>query len=329
MTISSVFSISAEKYPSRRLVGRGLRHPQRGEEPVDTVPAKHLLHRSRSTEWFGTDHTMNIYRGCCHGCLYCDSRSDCYQIGEFDRVRVKADALRILRDDLARKVRPAFIGMGAMSDPYNPFEEKLELTRHSLELIDAYDCGVTVATKSDLIVRDIDILTAIQSHSPVICKITITTTDDTLAAKVEPHAPAPSRRLAALEKLSEAGLFAGVLLMPVLPFLEDSDENVLSVVEGAAKAGARFIYPALGVTMRQGQQEYFLDGLERAFPGRGLKERYLRQYGDRYQCASPRARALWKVFSQTCRERGILYDMKSIVRAATLGYGDRQLTFFD
>lgn len=329
MTISSVFSISAEKYPSRRLVGRGLRHPQRGEEPVDTVPAKHLLHRSRSTEWFVTDHTMNIYRGCCHGCLYCDSRSDCYQIGEFDRVRVKADALRILRDDLARKVRPAFIGMGAMSDPYNPFEEKLELTRHSLELIDAYDCGVTVATKSDLIVRDIDILTAIQSHSPVICKITITTTDDTLAAKVEPHAPAPSRRLAALEKLSEAGLFAGVLLMPVLPFLEDSDENVLSVVEGAAKAGARFIYPALGVTMRQGQREYFLDGLERAFPGRGLKERYLRQYGDRYQCASPRARALWKVFSQTCRERGILYDMKSIVRAATLGYGDRQLTFFD
>lgn len=329
MTISSVFSISAEKYPSRRLVGRGLRHPQRGEEPVDTVPAKHLLHRSRSTEWFGTDHTMNIYRGCCHGCLYCDSRSDCYQIGEFDRVRVKADALRILRDDLARKVRPAFIGMGAMSDPYNPFEEKLELTRHALELIDAYDCGVTVATKSDLIVRDIDILTAIQSHSPVICKITITTTDDTLAAKVEPHAPAPSRRLAALEKLSKAGLFAGVLLMPVLPFLEDSDENVLSVVEGAAKAGARFIYPALGVTMRQGQREYFLDGLERAFPGRGLKERYLRQYGDRYQCASPRARALWKVFSQTCRERGILYDMKSIVRAATLGYGDRQLTFFD
>lgn len=328
MTISSVFSISAEKYPSRRLVGRGLRHPQRGEEPVDTVPAKHLLHRSRSTEWFGTDHTMNIYRGCCHGCLYCDSRSDCYQIGEFDRVRVKADALRILRDDLARKVRPAFIGMGAMSDPYNPFEEELELTRHALELIDAYDCGVTVATKSDLIVRDIDILTAIQSHSPVICKITITTTDDTLAAKVEPHAPAPSRRLAALEKLSEAGLFAGVLLMPVLPFLEDSDENVLSVVEGAAKAGARFIYPALGVTMRQGQREYFLDGLERAFPGRGLKERYLRQYGDRYQCASPRARELWAVFEEQCRRRGLLYSMSRIVAASRRGYGTDQLSLF-
>ena len=296
---------------------------------MEYVPAKHLLHRSRSTEWFGTDHTMNIYRGCCHGCLYCDSRSDCYRIEAFDRVRAKADALRILRDDLARKVRPAFIGMGSMSDPYNPFEEELQLTRHALELIDAYDCGVAIATKSDLIVRDMDILTSIRSHSPVVCKITVTTANDALAARLEPNAPSPGRRLAALEKLRDAGLFAGVLLMPVLPFLEDSDQGVLAVVEGAAKAGARFIYPAFGVTMRQGQREYFLDGLERAFPGQGLKKRYLQQYGDRYQCASPRAKALWGVFTRACREHGILYDMKSIIRAATLGYGDRQLTFFD
>ncbi len=296
---------------------------------MEYVPAKHLLHRSRSTEWFGTDHTLNIYRGCCHGCLYCDSRSDCYQIGVFDQVRAKADAMRVLRDDLARKVRPAFICSGSMSDPYNPFEEELQLTRHGLELIGAYGCGVAIATKSDLIVRDIDVLKLVQDHAPVICKLTVTTADDALAAKLEPGAPPPSRRLAALEKLSGAGLYSGVLLMPVLPFLEDSDENVLAVVEGAARAGARFIYPAFGVTMRQGQREYFLDGLERAFPGRGLKERYLRQYGDRYQCASPRRRELWRVFTAACRERGILYDMKSIVRAATLGYGDRQLTFFD
>lgn len=296
---------------------------------METIPAKHLLHRSRDTQWFGTDHTMNIYRGCCHGCLYCDSRSDCYQIGEFDRVRAKADALRILRDDLARKVRPAFICTGAMSDPYNPFEREMELTRHALELIDAYSCGVAVATKSDLIVRDIDILASIQTHSPVICKLTVTTADDALAAKLEPNAPPPSRRLAALGELSGAGLFAGVLLMPVLPFLEDSEENVLSVVEGAARAGAKFVYPALGVTMRQGQREYFLDALERAFPGQGLKERYLRQFGDRYQCVSPRVKTLWKAFAAACRERGILYDMKSIIRAATLAGGDRQLTFFD
>ncbi len=296
---------------------------------MEAIAAKHLLHRNRSTQWFGTDHTMNIYRGCCHGCLYCDSRSNCYQVGDFDQVRIKRDALRILRDDLARKVRPAFICTGSMSDPYNPFEKELELTRHALELIDAYNCGVAVATKSGLITRDVDVLASIQSHSPLICKVTVTTADDGLAAKLEPCAPPPSIRLAALGKLSGAGLFAGVLLMPVLPFLEDSDESVLAVVEGAAQSGARFVYPCFGVTMRQGQREYFLDGLEQTFPGQGLKERYLRRFGDRYQCASPRAKELWEVFTAACRARGILYDMRSIVQAATLGYGDRQLTFFD
>ena len=141
---------------------------------MDYIPAKHILIRSKSTVWFGTDHTVNLYRGCCHGCLYCDSRSDCYRNPNFDQVTAKADALRILRDELARKVRPAFIGMGAMSDPYNPFEEELLLTRHALELIDAYDCGVSVDTKSDLIVRDVDLYQSIQTHSPVICKITVT-----------------------------------------------------------------------------------------------------------------------------------------------------------
>lgn len=296
---------------------------------MDYIPAKHILIRSKSTAWFGTDHTVNLYRGCCHGCLYCDSRSDCYRNPDFDRVTAKADALRILRDELARKVRPAFIAMGAMSDPYNPFEEELLLTRHALELIDAYDCGVSVDTKSDLIVRDIDLYQSIQAHSPVICKLTITTVDEDLAAKVEPRAPSPARRLAAIRSLAQAGLFCGVLLMPVLPFLEDRPEQVLSVVDRSADAGAKFIYPGFGVTMRQGQREYFLRELDRAFPGEHLSRRYLARYGDRYRCPSPRARELWEVFAARCRERGLLYQMPHIVSAATRGYGDRQLTFFD
>ena len=296
---------------------------------MDYIPAKHILIRSKSTAWFGTDHTVNLYRGCCHGCLYCDSRSDCYRNPNFDRVTAKADALRILRDELARKVRPAFIAMGAMSDPYNPFEEELLLTRHALELIDAYDCGVSVDTKSDLIVRDIDLYQSIQAHSPVICKLTITTVDEDLAAKVEPRAPSPARRLAAVRSLAQAGLFCGVLLMPVLPFLEDRPEQVLSVVDRSADAGAKFIYPGFGVTMRQGQREYFLRELDRAFPGEHLSRRYLARYGDRYRCPSPRARELWEVFAARCRERGLLYQMPHIVSAATRGYGDRQLTFFD
>lgn len=296
---------------------------------MDYIPAKHILIRSKSTAWFGTDHTVNLYRGCCHGCLYCDSRSDCYRNPDFDRVTAKADALRILRDELARKVRPAFIGMGAMSDPYNPFEEELLLTRHALELIDAYDCGVSVDTKSDLIVRDIDLYQSIQTHSPVICKITVTTVDEELAAKVEPRAPSPARRLEAIRKMAEAGIFCGVLLMPVLPFLEDRPEQVLSVVDRAADAGAKFIYSGFGVTMRQGQREYFLRELDRAFPEEHLSRRYLARYGDRYRCPSPRARELWEVFTARCRERGLLYQMPHIVSAATRGYGDRQLTFFD
>ena len=296
---------------------------------MDYIPAKHILIRSKSTAWFGTDHTVNLYRGCCHGCLYCDSRSDCYRNPDFDRVTAKSDALRILRDELARKVRPAFIAMGAMSDPYNPFEEELLLTRHALELIDAYDCGVSVDTKSDLIVRDIDLYQSIQTHSPVICKITVTTVDEELAAKVESRAPSPARRLEAIRKLARAGLFCGVLLMPVLPFLEDRPEQVLSVVDRSADAGAKFIYPGFGVTMRQGQREYFLRELDRAFPGEHLSRRYLARYGDRYRCPSPRARELWEVFAARCRERGLLYQMPHIVSAATRGYGDRQLTFFD
>lgn len=296
---------------------------------MDYIPAKHILIRSKSTAWFGTDHTVNLYRGCCHGCLYCDSRSDCYRNPNFDRVTAKADALRILRDELARKVRPAFIGMGAMSDPYNPFEEGLLLTRHALELIDAYDCGVSVDTKSDLIVRDVDLYQSIQAHSPVICKITVTTVDEELAAKVEPRAPSPARRLEAIRKLAEAGLFCGVLLMPVLPFLEDRPEQVLSVVDRSADAGAKFIYSGFGVTMRQGQREYFLRELDRTFPGENLSRRYLARYGDRYCCPSPRARELWEVFTARCRERGLLYQMPHIVSAATRGHGDRQLTFFD
>ena len=294
---------------------------------MDYVPAKHLLHRSKSTEWFGTDHTMNLYRGCCHGCLYCDSRSSCYQNPDFDRVTAKADALRILRDDLARKAKPAFITMGSMSDPYNPFERELQLTRHALELIDAYQCGVAAATKSDLITRDIDLYQLIQEHSPVICKLTITTTDDTLAAKLEPHAPPPSQRLEALEKLSRAGVFAGVLLMPVLPFVEDSSKNVLSVVDRAAQAGARFVYAAFGVTMRDGQRDFFLNGLDRAFPGMG--ERYRKRYGSRYYCSSPWAKELWELFSSRCRELGLLYEMRHIISAATRSYEDRQLSFFN
>ena len=296
---------------------------------MEYIPAKHLLIRNKSTAWFGSDHTVNLYRGCCHGCIYCDSRSDCYRIDQFDKVRAKENALPLLRDELRRKIRPGIAGMGAMSDPYNPFEAELRLTRHALELLDAFQFGVTIATKSSLILRDTDMLSMMKEHVPVLCKITVTTTDAALAAKLEPHAPTPAQRLEAVRGLSEAGIFTGVLLMPVLPFLEDSVENVLAVTEAAAKAGARFVYPAFGVTMRPGQREFFLQKLESAFPGQNLSARYLRQYGERYACPSPRARRLWEVFSRRCNELGLLCRMDHITSAYQRGCGNRQLSFFD
>ena len=258
---------------------------------MEYIPAKQILSRNRSTAWFGTDYTMNLYRGCCHGCIYCDSRSACYGIEDFGRVRAKENALALLRDELRRKVRPGIVGMGSMSDPYNPFEGELQLTRHALELLDAYGFGAAIATKGDGITRDIDVLRCMREHVPVLCKVTVTTTDAALAARVEPNAPSPARRLEAVARLAEAGLFAGVLLMPVLPFLEDNVENVRAVAEAAAEAGARFVYPAFGMTLRDQQREYYYQALGKGFPG--LAERYQRQYGPRYECPSPRAKALW------------------------------------
>lgn len=295
---------------------------------MEYIPAKSLLSRTKDTSWFGTEYTMNIYKGCCHGCIYCDSRSDCYRVEDFDRVRAKKDALVILRNDLQRKVKTAVIGMGAMSDPYNPFERDLELTRHALELIDAYGFGVGIATKSPLVTRDTDILRNIAEHSPVLVKMTITTADDALASRIEPHAPPPSERLNALRKLSDAGIFTGVLLMPVLPFILDSDENVLSVVRRAKECGARFVYPFFGVTLRANQHDHFFHCLNERFAGQGLREQYIARFGDRYACQSPRSKALWNVFKQECGRLGLLYRMNDIILAYKRGYEPSQLSFF-
>lgn len=296
---------------------------------MEFIPAKTIVTKTKSTEWFGTDYNMNIYRGCCHGCIYCDSRSECYHIDHFDTVRAKENALLTIRDDLRRKVKKGVIGTGSMSDPYNPFEKEYELTRHALELADAFGFGIAIATKSNLVARDIDILSQIKEHSPVICKITVTTTNEALASKVEPFAPSPARRLEAIGKLRENDIFAGILLMPVLPFLEDSVENVLAVVEAAHSAGANFIYPAFGMTLRANQKIWYLDKLQQLFPEENYPEKYRKVFGSNYQCTSQNARNLWSIFSEKCEEYHILYRMKDIIHAYKGNYGDGQLSLFD
>lgn len=297
-------------------------------EYMKTVPAKTILQKNKTSDWFGNDYNMNLYRGCCHGCIYCDSRSECYHVENFDTVHAKENALVILRDELRRKVRSGVIGTGAMSDPYNPFEEEEMLTRHALELISAYNFGITVITKSPLITRDIDLYKEISKHSPVLCKMTVTTADDELSGIIEPNAANSSERFNALAEMSESGLFTGITLMPVLPFIEDSVENIRKIVFTAHECGVRCIYPFFGVTLRTNQREYFLNELDKRFPDSELRERYIKHYGNSYECVSPNANKLWKVFTEDCERFGILYNMKSIISAYKRGYGDMQLSFF-
>ncbi len=294
---------------------------------MQTIPAKTIVTNTKNgAGWFGARYNMNIYRGCTHGCIYCDSRSECYRNDDFDTVYAKQDALRIIRDDLRRKTRPGVVSTGAMSDPYNPFERTEQLTRHALELLAAYGFGVAIATKSDLICRDIDVLREIHREAPVLCKLTVTTADDALARLIEPHAPPPSARLDALARLSAAGLPACILLMPVLPWITDTQENILTLVRRAQEAGVPYIYPAFGLTMRDRQRAYFYQQLDRAFPG--LKQKYIARYGTHYQCASPHARPLWEAFTRACDAAGIFYRMQDITRRYQRGYGCGQLSFF-
>lgn len=295
---------------------------------METIPAKTILRKNKSADWFGSDYNMNLYKGCCHGCIYCDSRSDCYQIEDFGTVRAKENCLQILRDELRRKVRTGVVGTGAMCDPYSPFEGDEQLTLHALELLDAFEFGAHVLTKSSLIARDADIFCSIAEHSPVLCQVTVTAAEDGLSALVEPNAVRTSERLEALAKLSESGLSTGIVMTPLLPFIEDTEENVLGIVRMAKECGARSVYPMFGLTMRSGQREYFYRKLEENFPDSGLAERYAKTYGERYVCNSPHIKRLWKIFSDECQRLGLLYEMKDIIAAYKLGYGDSQLTFF-
>lgn len=293
---------------------------------MEYIPAKTIVTKTKApAKWFGIDYNMNIYKGCCHGCIYCDSRSDCYGVEHFDQVRAKEKALEIIRDDLRRKTRSGVVGTGAMSDPYNPFERELELSRHALELCDAFGFGAAIATKSTLLTRDIDVLQSIAEHSPVLIKVTITTAEDELAAKIEPNVSRPTERFKMIEKLSEAGLYTGILLMPVLPFIEDNRENIGEIVRRAQMSGAKFIYPAFGMTLRGNQREWYYRKLNELFPGEGLAEAYQKKYGGAYECVSPRARKLWEYFAGECKERQIAYRMEDIISQYKRAYQVTQM----
>ena len=270
---------------------------------------------------------MNLYRGCSHRCIYCDSRSNCYHIDNFDIVRGKENALYILEQELYKKRKKGVIGIGSMSDTYNPLEKEYEQTRGALKLISKYGFGVSIDTKSDLILRDIDLLKEINSNNNVIVKFTITTPNDELSKIIEPNVCASSERLQAIKKLSDSGIFVGIMMNPVLPFITDNEEDIKELVKLAYENGAKFIHTYMGMTLRENQRDYYFDKLDEHFIG--LKEKYIKYYGDRYNCVVLNAKRLYKIFIDECNKYGILYNMNDIIKAYKKDVkSNKQLTLF-
>ncbi len=280
---------------------------------MDLVSAKTILSKPKSDMWFGNDYNMNLYRGCCHGCIYCDSRSECYHVDDFDRVRLKEGALDILERELRSKRRKGVVGVGAMSDPYNPFEKGEEATRGALMLLEKYGFGVALDTKSDLVLRDIDIVGRIAKKASANIKMTITTADDALSRIIEPNVCSSSERFKTIRALSEAGIFTGVLFTPMLPYITDTEENVTQMVRLAHENGARFVFPMFGVTLRQNQRDYYYEKLDAHFPG--LRRKYVNVFRSNYYCGSPRTKQLKALFMSACREYGLLFRMQDIIAA--------------
>ena len=251
---------------------------------------------------------MNLYRGCQHGCIYCDARSKCYQMDHaFEDIEVKKNAPELLERVQKSKRKPCVIGTGAMSDSYIPLEEELGLMRRSLELIERYGFGVTVLTKSNRILRDLELYRLINENAKAVVQMTLTTADDGLCHLIEPKVNVTSERVAALKEFQKAGIPTVVWFCPILPFLNDTRENVRKIVEFCADAGVKGIINfGMGLTLREGNREYFYAQLDRKFPG--LKQRYIRTYGNTYELPSPREEELLDLLSELCDRYGILHD---------------------
>ena len=255
---------------------------------------------------------MNLYRGCLHGCIYCDSRSECYCMDhDFEDVEVKANALELLENNLKRKRSKCMLATGSMSDPYIPLENELKHVRKALELAYKYGFGFTLITKSNRVLRDLDLLTAINNKTKCVVQMTLTTCDENLCKKIEPNVSTTKERVAMLKKLHEAGIPTVVWLCPILPFINDTKENIKGILDYCIEAKVYgIICFGMGVTLRKGNREYFYQQLDHLFPG--MKEKYIKTYGMKYQLNSPNNNELMQLFHQTCQANGIVHDNNQI-----------------
>ncbi len=270
------------------------------------------MHRVDAKSLLSQQNGMNIYRGCQHGCIYCDSRSRCYQFTHgFEDIEVKQNAPGLLDQALRSKRRRCMIGTGSMSDPYMPLEREERLMRRCLEIIDRYEFGAAVITKSDLMLRDLDLLTSINGKAKAVVQMTMTTYDEQLCRILEPGVCTTGRRFETLCELRDSGIPTIVWLSPVLPYINDTRENLEGLLRYCAEAGVRgVICFGMGLTLREGSREYYYAALDRHFPG--LKARYQKEFGGEYIVNSPNSSALMRQFHDFCEKNGIMHDNEQI-----------------
>ena len=290
------------------------------------------MHYVKAKGILSSDNGLNLYRGCTHGCIYCDSRSTCYQINHlFEDIAVKENALELLEKALRAKRRPCMIGTGSMTDPYIPLEEKLQMTRGALEIMERHGFGVAIQTKSTRILRDLDILQRINEKTKAVVQMTLTTHDDALCRILEPNVSVTSERVAALKTVRDAGIPTVVWLCPILPYINDTRENIEGILESCIDAGVKGVLCFnMGLTLREGNREYFYAQLDKHFPGR--KEQYIRDFGSRYDCSSPHNMELMRYYHKICEKAGMMHDVNRIftyLHTFEAKETHPQLSFFD
>ena len=285
------------------------------------VTAKSLLTRSNG---------MNLYRGCAHGCVYCDSRSVCYQFTHaFEDIEVKQNAPELLEEILRKKRKRIVISTGSMSDPYQPCERELKLTRRCLELIEKYSFGASVITKSDLVLRDIELFDSINRKAKGVLQMTLTIADDRLSRLLEPNVCTTSRRYEVLKKFQERNIPAVVWMTPILPFLTDTEENLRTILAYCFDAGVKgIVLFNAGLTLRDGDREYYYRALDRHFPG--LSDEYRKRYGNAYEVNSPDSEKLMRIFRSECEKHGVIHDPDACFRyIAEIPDRQTQMSLFD
>ena len=286
------------------------------------VEAKGIIHNK------GGFNGMNIYRGCTHGCIYCDSRSLCYQFThQFEDIEVKKNAPELLEQALKSKRSKCMIGTGSMSDPYMHCEKELRLTRKCLEIIHKYGFGLAIQTKSDMILDDIDLLDAINKKTKCVVQMTLTTYDDNLCSILEPNVCNTKRRIEVLEEMQKRGIPTVVWLSPILPFINDTEENITKILNECVRTGVKgIICFGMGMTLRDGDREYFYEALDKNFPG--LKYRYMSTYGNSYEVTSPNNAKLMRIFRRICKEHGIISEPDECFKYMN-DLPDKQISIFD